>query len=153
VVVLPRVGSFIGQKDCFAYIIQEDYILPVTAPLSGTIQAVNPRLKKEPALITDDPKEEGWLMMIKPDNLENELKNLLFGSKAFVWYKNEENIIITRVDQILKHDSQTIGPTLQDGGVRIDCMHDLLNNVTSQQKARVLEYLVTRPKKLQGNRS
>ena len=132
VVILPRVGSFIGQGECCAHVIQEDYILPVIAPLSGTIQAVNPRLKKEPELITDDPKGEGWLAMIKPDNLESELKNLLFGRKALAWYKSEEKAIIARIDRMLKHNPQSaVGPTMQDGGVRIDCLHDLLNHVTS----------------------
>jgi glycine cleavage system H protein len=66
VVILPQVGSFTGQGECCAHIIQEDYILPVISPLSGFIQMVNPRLKKEPELITDDPGGDGWLIMIKP---------------------------------------------------------------------------------------
>ena len=59
VVILPRVGSFIGQGECCAHIIQEDYILPVISPLSGSIQAVNPRLKKKPELMTDDSERRG----------------------------------------------------------------------------------------------
>jgi glycine cleavage system H protein len=151
VVVLPRIGSFIGQGECCAHVIQEDYILPVIAPLSGTIQAVNPRLKKEPELITDAPKGEGWLVMIKPDNLESELKKLLFGRKALAWYKSEEKAIIARADRILKHNPKGVGPTMQDGGVRIDCLHDLLNHVTSQQKTQILDFSITRPKKMEKN--
>jgi glycine cleavage system H protein len=146
VIVLPRVGSFIGQGECCAHVIQEDYILPVIAPLSGTIQAVNPRLKKESNLLTDDPRGEGWLVMIKPDNLESELKKLLFGRKALTWYKGEEKAIIARVDRILKHHPKGVGPTMQDGGVRIDCLPDLLNHVTSQQKTQILDFSITRQK-------
>jgi glycine cleavage system H protein len=117
VVILPRVGSFTSQGECCAHIIQEDSILPVISPLSGTIQALNPRLKKEPALIIDDPIEDGWLATIKPDNLESELKNLLFGRKALAWYKSEEQAIITRIDLMLKHTPQSaVVPTMQDGG-------------------------------------
>lgn len=148
-VVLPRVGSFIGQGECCVHVIQEDYILPVIAPLSGTIQAVNSRLKKEPELITDDPKGEGWLATIKPDNLESELKKLLFGRKALAWYRSEEKTIIARIDRILKLNPKAVGPTMQDGGVRIDCLHDLLNHITSRQKTQVLDFTITRPKNLQ----
>jgi glycine cleavage system H protein len=117
VVILPRVGSFTSQGECCAHIIQEDSILPVISPLSGTIQALNPRLKKKPALIIDDPIEDGWLATIKPDNLESELKNLLFGRKALAWHKSEEQAIITRIDLMLKHTPQSaVVPTMQDGG-------------------------------------
>jgi len=152
VVVLPQVGSFIGQGECCIHVIQADYILPVIAPLSGSIQEVNPRLKKEPELITDDPKGEGWLLTIKPDNLESELKKLLFGRKALAWYKSEEKAIIARIDLILKYNpQQVVGPTMQDGGVRIDCLPDLLNNCTSKQRAQILDFTITRPKDLQKN--
>src|ERR1035437_4828376 len=59
VVILPQVGSFTSRGECCTHIIQEDNILPVISPLSGSIQTVNPRLKKEPELITDDPVGEG----------------------------------------------------------------------------------------------
>ena len=150
VVILPRVGSFTGQGECCAHIIQEDCILPVVSPLSGTIEAVNPRLRKEPALILDDPIEDGWLTTIKPDNLESELKNLLFGRKALAWYKSEEQAIIARIDLMLKHTPQSaVGPTMQDGGVRIDGLHELLNCLSAKQKAQILYFFITRPKKME----
>jgi glycine cleavage system H protein len=150
VVILPRVGSFTGQGECCAHIIQEECILPIVSPLSGIIQAVNPRLKKEPVLLIDDPIEDGWLITIKPDNLESELKNLLFGRKAFAWYKSEEQVIIARIDLILRHTSQsTVGPTMQDGGVRIDGLHELLNCLSAKQKAQILYFFITSPKKME----
>jgi glycine cleavage system H protein len=132
VVILPQVGSFSGQGECCAHIIQDDYILPVISPLSGSIQTVNPRLKKEPELIIADPRGEGWLITIKPGNLESDLKKLLFGRKALLWYQREEKEIIARTDLMLKHNPQAVGPTMQDGGVRIGCLHDMLNIVSSK---------------------
>ncbi|MDZ4164431.1 MAG: hypothetical protein U1C55_04840, partial [Smithellaceae bacterium] len=148
-VVLPRLGSFTGQGECCAHVIQEAYILPVIAPLSGLIQAVNPRLKKEPELLIHDPNGEGWLMVIKPDNLGSELKKLLFGRKAVAWYKSEEKAIIARVERILKQNPTAAGQTMQDGGVRITGLPDLLHSITSNQKAHVLDFFITRPKILQ----
>ena len=148
VVILPRVGSFTGQGECCAHIIQEECILPVVSPLSGTIEAVNPRLRKEPALILDDPIEGGWLTTIKPDNLESELKNLLFGRKALAWYKSEEQAIIAWIDVMLKQTSQSpVGQTMQDGGVRIDGLNELLSCLSAKQKAQILNFFITRPKK------
>ncbi len=146
VVILPQVGSFTGQGECCAHIIQDDYILPVVSPLSGTIQTINPRLKKKPELITDDPKGYGWLLTVRPENLESDLKNLLFGRKARLWFQREEKEIVARADSLLKQSPQTVGPTMQDGGVRITRLRDILNVVTAKQRAQLLDYSVARRK-------
>ena len=146
VVILPQVGSFYGQGECCAHIIRDDYILPVISPLSGSIQTVNPRLKKEPGLIIADPRGDGWLITMKPGNLESDLKKLLFGRKALSWYQREEKEIIARTDLILKHNPQAVGPTMQDGGVRIGCLHDMLHIVSSKQRAQILDFSISRTK-------
>lgn len=144
VVILPQVGSFSGQGECCAHIIQNDYILPVISPLSGSIQTVNSRLKKEPELVTADPRGEGWLFTIKPQNLESDLKKLLFGRKALLWYQREEKEIIARTDSILKHNPEALGPTLQDGGVPIDCLYDMLHGISPRQRAQILDSSIRR---------
>jgi len=153
VVILTQVGSFIGQGECCAHIIQDDYILPVVSPLSGTIQTTNPRLKKKPELITDDPKGYGWLLTIKPENLESNLKSLLFGRKALLWYQKEEQEILSWTDLLLKQNPQAVGPTMQDGGVRITRLRDILNVVTAKQRVQILDFSVTRRRKAQKSAS
>jgi glycine cleavage system H protein len=147
IVILPQVGSATSEGEYCAHIIQSDYILPVISPLSGSVQTVNPRLKKEPELIISDPRGDGWLITIKPNNLESDLKNLLFGRKALSWYRKEEKEIIARTDLMLKYNPQAVGPTMQDGGVRISCLQDVLNVVNSKQRAQILDFSITRPKK------
>jgi glycine cleavage system H protein len=146
VAILPQAGSFTGKGECFAHIIQEDYILQVISPLSGAVQTINPRLENEPELITNDPRGEGWLITVKPKHLESDLKNLLFGRKALSWYQREEKEIIARTELILKHNPQGVGPTMQDGGCRISCLREVLNSVNPKQRAQILDFSVTRKK-------
>ena len=146
VVILPQVGSFYGQGECCAHIIRDDYILPVISPLSGSIQTVNHRLTKEPELIIADPRGEGWLITMKPRNLESDLKKFLLGRKALSWYQRKEKKIIARTDLMLKHDPQAVGPTMQDGGVRIGGLHDMLRSVSSKQRAQILDFSISRTK-------
>jgi len=146
VVILPQVGSFYGQGECCAHIIRDDYILPVISPLSGSIQTVNHRLTKEPELIIADPRGEGWLITMKPGNLESDLKKFLLGRKALSWYQRKEKKIIARTDLMLKHDPQAVGPTMQDGGVRIGGLHDMLRSVSSKQRAQILDFSISRTK-------
>ncbi len=150
VVILPQVGNFISQGECCAHIIQEDYILPVVSPLSGSIQTINPRLKKRPELVSDDPRGEGWLLTLKPENLESDLQNLLFGRKALLWYQQEEKEILARADGILKQSPNALGPTMQDGGVRVAHLRDILGIVTAEQRTQILDSCVTRRRKAPG---
>lgn len=146
VVILPQIGSHTGEGEYCAYIIQADYILPVISPLTGSVQTVNPRLNKEPELITNDPRGDGWLVTIKPNNLEGDLKNLLFGRKALAWYQREEKEIITRTELMLKHNPEAVGPTMQDGGVRIGRLKDILGFVNSKQRAVILDSSLSKPR-------
>lgn len=142
VISLPPVGRFTQQGLHCAHIIQKDYILQVVSPLSGLIQTVNERLKTEPELLTNDPIGEGWLITIKPENLETELDGLLFGRKAVLWFQQQEKEIITRIDRMLKDNQQAVGPTMHDGGVRISRLQDLLNVFNSRQRTRLLDFSV-----------
>lgn len=151
VVILPQVGNFISQGECCAHIIQEEYILAVVSPLSGSIQAVNPRLKKKPELVIDDPQGDGWLLTIKPENPENDLQNLLFGRKALLWYQREEKEILSRAESILKQYPNAVGPTMQDGGVRVANLRDMLSVATAQQRAQILDFSITRRRSAFGS--
>jgi glycine cleavage system H lipoate-binding protein len=145
-VILPQAGCVVSQGECCAHIIQEDYILPFISPLSGSIQMVNSRLQKEPELIMTDAQEKGWIATIKPDNLESDLKRLLFGSKALLWYQLEEREIIAGINLMFKRDSPDVGLTMQDGGVRIEGLRDMLAILNRKQKIQVLDSYVARAK-------
>ena len=48
-------------------------------PITGTITDINPGLKDDPSIINSAPYGDGWVAMIDPDNLEEELKELIPG--------------------------------------------------------------------------
>ncbi len=145
-VILPADGSFTGAGECFAHIIQGNYVLPVISPVSGVIIATNYRLKNNPGLLTSDPQGNGWLVTIKPDNLENDFKKLFFGKKALLWKRREESEILNRVYSLMKTSSSRIGPTMQDGGARVTNLHELLHSITAKQLVQVLDSVVSRHK-------
>ncbi|MDY6842740.1 MAG: hypothetical protein SVW57_01425 [Thermodesulfobacteriota bacterium] len=142
-VVLPQIGDFVNQGEYCLHIIQEDHILPIISPLSGSIQAVNFNLRKKPELITVDPLGEGWLIKVKPKNLEQELKHLLFGKAVHSWYKKEEKALMTMSDGMLKRNVENLGPTMQDGGTEISHLRNML---THEQYAHILDSFFIQPK-------
>ena len=137
-IVLPQEGELIHQGECCAHIIQERHIIPVIAPLSGTIQLTNKRLQKEPALLMSNPWDEGWMVTVKPATLEHDLRNLLFGKKALAWYQKKHQELTAAGTSLLQNTSNDLGPTMQDGGVKINSLAELLS---AEQYYQVIDSL------------
>jgi glycine cleavage system H protein len=58
-------------------------------PVSGTVAEVNENIEDDLSLLTDDPYSGGWLIKIKPLNLNDELKSLFHGDDIGPWLKKE----------------------------------------------------------------
>ncbi len=140
-IILPQMGTYIDRGGCYAHIIQKNYILPVIAPVAGTVETVNFHLKKDPGAIINDPMGDGWLITMKPENLEDNLRHLLFGRRARVWYEKEEKELIEQINAMQKDDKKDLGVTMQDGGVQISRLRDLLS---SEQCSQILDSFISK---------
>jgi glycine cleavage system H protein len=137
-VVLPQAGDAVVQGQCFAHIIQHKHIVELVSPLTGTVLSVNQGLKTSPQALAAEPWGQGWLVTIRPDNLEHDLKSLMFGRKAMEWYqKKEHEVSITRSGMLSRHEPD-LGPTLQDGGDLLVSLADMLNPEQYEQIIDVL---------------
>lgn len=64
-VELPKVGESFGRMDVFGTIEAVKAVSELFSPLAGTVEAVNARLDKEPALVNTDPYGEGWMSRLR----------------------------------------------------------------------------------------
>ena len=55
---------------------------PIPAQIEGTVVERNEELFDQPDLINHYPYDRGWIVRIKPDNLERDIKNLVSGEEA-----------------------------------------------------------------------
>jgi glycine cleavage system H protein len=76
-VELPYEGDNVEQGKPFATIESGKWTGRIYAPVSGEVVEVNEDLEDDYTIINQDPYGEGWIIKIKPSNLEAELKNLL----------------------------------------------------------------------------
>ena len=76
---LPFEGDKVEQGKAFATLESEKWVGQVTAPVSGEVLAVNNEVLEQPRLVNEDPYGKGWLIKIKPEKLDEELKNLIHG--------------------------------------------------------------------------
>jgi len=53
------------------------WVGPLKSPLSGTIVETNEGLKTQPKLLNEDPYGKGWLALLQPSKLDDELRNMM----------------------------------------------------------------------------
>jgi hypothetical protein len=82
----------------------------VLAPIEGTITHVNSAAAAHPEIVNREPYEEGWLFIVEPNSLKNDLKGLLFGPEAKQWLVEEKDHLVQKIQTHL-------GATALDGGM------------------------------------
>ena len=116
VVVLPLPGRRCRRGENLCSIIQEEGILDIVCPVSGSILSVNQKLKNQPNLISQDPLGDGFLLTLKPKNFQRDQKYLFFGEAALSWYQKElERLKMAVVSEL--RGQERVGMTMQDGGI------------------------------------
>jgi glycine cleavage system H protein len=76
-VELPSVGDTVKAGNACAVVESVKAASDVYAPVSGEIVAVNEALPDKPETINEDAYGDGWLFVIKPDNLAEDQEELL----------------------------------------------------------------------------
>jgi len=127
VIVLPLSGGRVLQGDTLCSIIQEEGILRIVFPVSGSILSVNQKLKDEPELLTKDPLGEGFLLTLKPKNLQRDQKHLFYGEAALSWHQKELERFKTAIVSELSPDQNGLGITMQDGEIRLGDIEKLID--------------------------
>lgn len=84
---LPEVGSKLTRGTPFGVIESVKAVSDLSAPVSGTVVAVNAALEEAPERVNEDCYGEGWILAIEPDDTSdtNEFEALM-ESAAYVAY-------------------------------------------------------------------
>lgn len=64
-------------------------VSPFYSPVSGKVKEVNEELKTQPELINSDPYGDGWICILSPSNLDEELDNLMDAEEYEDYVKSE----------------------------------------------------------------
>jgi len=73
----PAVGTTVTQGEAYAEVESVKAVSDVISPISGEIVEVNATLGDSPEAINQDPYGEGWLVRVRPSDLDGERANLL----------------------------------------------------------------------------
>ncbi|OQX56192.1 MAG: glycine cleavage system protein H [Candidatus Cloacimonas sp. 4484_209] len=86
---LPYEGDEIQQGDTCGKLQSAKWIAKLIAPVSGEIVQVNEDLEDDATKINSDPYGEGWILVIKPSKLDEELGSLMQGDSVKSWMEGE----------------------------------------------------------------
>ena len=86
---LPFEGDDVEQGETCGKIQSAKWVGKFVSPLSGEILEVNEELEDNCTLINKSPYDEGWIMLLQPSDIKEELKNLYHGDALESWMKKE----------------------------------------------------------------
>jgi len=84
---LPSPGTTTKQNEPYGTVESVKAVSDLVAPISGTIEEVNAEVQSKPEILNEDPYGKGWLLIIKPSNLQAELANIMNFTQAVDWHK------------------------------------------------------------------
>ncbi|MEM1515016.1 MAG: glycine cleavage system protein GcvH [Thermoproteota archaeon] len=88
-VELPSVETEINKGEPYGTIESVKAVSDLVAPLTGKVIEVNEKVVEEPGTVNRDPYGEGWLIVIEPTKLNEELKELMTFEQAVNWYREQ----------------------------------------------------------------
>jgi len=65
------------------------WVGPVKSPVTGEIVEVNPKVAQDATVVNQSPYSQGWIVRMKPDNLQSELAEMLTGDAAVEAYQQK----------------------------------------------------------------
>jgi glycine cleavage system H protein len=86
---LPEAGTEVKQSEPYGTLESVKAVSDLVAAVSGTVEEVNGEVKSKPEILNEDPYVKGWLLLVKPANLQAEQANLMDFDKAVEWHKNQ----------------------------------------------------------------
>jgi glycine cleavage system H protein len=84
---LPNVGDEVIKGETFGTVESVKSVSDLVAPVSGKIIEVNGKVSNNPETLNEDPYNEGWILVMSPTNLSEDLKTLMNFEQSVEWHK------------------------------------------------------------------
>ena len=85
---LPNIGKTLTQSAIFGTVESVKAVSELYSPVSGEVVERNDKLVDSPELVNQQPYEAGWIVVVKPSRLQDDLKTLL-DAKAYASFIEE----------------------------------------------------------------
>jgi len=79
---LPQLGKNLAQNAAFGTVESVKAVSELYSPVSGDVAERNEKLIQSPESVNQDPYGAGWIVIVKPSQLEADMKTLL-GAESY----------------------------------------------------------------------
>lgn len=86
---VKKVGAVRGKGKPVATVESGKWVGPVKTPISGEIVEVNEAIGQDAKIINQSPYDKGWIVKLKPTNLDAELAEMKTGEEALKAYQEK----------------------------------------------------------------
>ena len=86
---LPFEGDEVEPGETCGKVQSSKWVGKLVAPVGGEISEVNEELENDATLINQSCYGDGWIILIEPGNLDEDLENLMKGEAAAEWLEKE----------------------------------------------------------------
>ena len=84
---LPSAGDEAIKGEPFGTVESVKSVSDLVAPVSGKIVEVNGKVGSNPETLNEDPYNKGWILVMSPTNLTDDLKTLMNYEQSVEWHK------------------------------------------------------------------
>jgi glycine cleavage system H protein len=84
---LPKVGDEVVKGEPFGVVESVKSVSDLVAPVSGKISEVNKKVSENPETLNEDPYNEGWMLVVSPTSLADDLRTLMNFEQSVEWHK------------------------------------------------------------------
>lgn len=111
---IPPVGRRIRQGEPAWKVRRDSEVVDVLAPIEGVVSQVNDDVSNVFSQDSHNPYGEGWLFVIEPVHLQQNLRGLMYGEDAEAWMKEE----VRKLDSVVQSEAGVA--MMADGGTPVN---------------------------------
>ena len=125
-VVVINTPARIEKESPFAWIIRDDETFSLHSSVAGMVVQTNASLTSKPLTLTIDPYEQGWIVMLAPQNAKEEAAKCFSPDEFSQRMKGDIQRIESLLSSTLSKQRKEIGSSLFDGGVRVETIEQFI---------------------------
>ena len=86
---MPMEDDEFEAGDAFGSLESAKWVGGLTMPVSGTIVEVNEDIEDDLEMLAEDSYDDGWLILVEPSNLDDDLAKLVHGDAVKAWFEED----------------------------------------------------------------
>lgn len=85
----PARGATLKQGEKAVLLRQDDRVMYLTSPVTGTVEKVNDEVVGDSTLLKESPYEKGWIFTVRPERPKEDIENMMLADSAEIWMDKE----------------------------------------------------------------